>query len=258
MARSYKAPPTPPEWYPAEIHKRVLSLDEWADEIAFRFSLRREADKRREMLREEGGYYSGRWYKKEETERLIKHMDNKEMRTGVLTHGESMGEPVEWISEKTNIQGEYRFSQTENLSRGFFIPIAVNIAYDNKTLFAEFEKCVNSVRSQIEYENFGSNKRVSKVSAAGYGERLYTTSDTETWFEKKLLDWIDIRLWLDLTDTYPSINNTDIAEILNVSESSTTSTLAPREKELMSFTGLFRLRASAKVAREQSPEPEDG
>lgn len=247
MKRSYRTPPPPPEWYPAKIHKRVLSLDEWAEEMSFRRSIKRDVEHRRKRINEEGKYSPRDWYKDVDSERFIKHMDNKAARCGVMNLGVDMGEPIEYIPKHDHIEDEYSLNTTNSLHRGFFLPIAVNIAYDDKTLKIAFDKFLNDCRQTYERETFGNGLR-----STAYGKKPYIEADTKAWYAQKVLDWIDINFWCYLTGA--NINQPEIVEMIGVSDSSMGNTLKKREKELFSGMGIFRLRASAKLLRENAPD----
>lgn len=244
MGGRYKKIVTKPLWYPAEIHKRVLSLDEWADEIAFRFAIKKDVDERRRLMGVDSYYHPDK-YRDGEAERFVKGVQNKESRHGVSRLGMNMGEPIEAFTEWN---GRLQWNAEYDFERGYLKPIMINLSYDNKTLIKQLISQIEQERMRFERYILGDGLR-----STVYGKRLYTEEDTEAWFSQKLLDWIDFNLWSELIRV--DYRKGDIPELINVSESSVRNTLNARAKEIFSVIGLLRLRASAKILREKSPVP---
>lgn len=217
-----------PEWYPAEIHERVLTLDEWGDEIAFRLGFMQDVRKRRKDI-----YSFDKGYVQEsELKMFSMGLIDKNIRFSILAHGSDMGEPIEVHDHSLN-------QDTRDFSRGMYSSWRINLAYDDKTLIDEFKMNLREFRQGIEYKRLGENLR-----STAYGKRLYTDRDAESWFDQKVLDWIDLMLWRELKDV--GYSQANVAEMIGVSEASIHNTLIKRERELMSGIGLMRIRASAK------------
>jgi len=186
-----------PDWYPAEIHKRRLSLKEWTEELearTFVFELLVNPEINLEQLSK--GFISSQFIDFViDGKRNDHHIPPQ---TVPLFNIPPVG---------TNTKGKliYNFTPSE-YGRGLMFPLMVNFDYDDDFLVEDFKNWLAYTKRLIKsgdvqklfFDQMFDGQKMSstfKPSKNSKGEKRYIDAQTHDWFRYKVLDWIDLKLW---------------------------------------------------------------
>lgn len=248
-------------WYADALEKGIykpLSLSEWADELEWRTRILRDVRRRRK--KEEVKIWGGNYYKDEEKDRFEVELMNPLARYSKI----KIGSNVESSLPIRNIQS-YELDTVDSksaefvwrrngyrddisMNEGLVFPCLINMSYDDETLFDEFKKFIDTHKEEWVSSERQLRRKKRGLSMAGKGVCAYREDNAALWSEKKLLQYIDHKIWEELScDAYRT--DEALAEILEISKSTLMDTLRPYMIELCHPIRISLLRASALISK---------
>lgn len=185
-----------PDWYPSEIHNRQLSLNEWVDELEARSFVFKILKTQLDDI------------KKNCSNSFISHNFVAFLLKGDRGDRKSIlnAPPISKILPNlTSDKFQYEFTH-EQFGNGVLRPIMINLDYDSRELERNFKEWLDDAKKVINsrdfkgglFRNLFESEKMSKYfkhSHHSKGFTAYTSKDTRIWYDAKVLDWIDLRLW---------------------------------------------------------------